>query len=127
MVGNCAARLVQNLDQPPGWLEGFAGYLAVRLSPGRAVTLLHQLAGVLASSSNVPAAVLAAAGQPLNQAAPPAQRSPGRWRPSSPVPGSPCRPTPPPRPLRPAAVGASMRHRKRSAQPPPASATPSCS
>ena len=65
MVGNCAARLAQNLDHPPGWLDGFAGYLAVRLSPARAVTLLHQLASVLASSSsNAPAAVLAAAGQP---------------------------------------------------------------
>ena len=64
MVGNCAARLAQNLDHPPGWLDGFAGDLAVRLSPGRAVTLLHQLAGVLADSSNAPAAVLAAAGQP---------------------------------------------------------------
>jgi hypothetical protein len=64
MVGNCAARLAQNLDHPPRWLDGFVGYLAVRLSPGRAVTLSHQLAGILASSSNTPAAVLAAAGQP---------------------------------------------------------------
>jgi len=65
MAGNCAARLARNLDHPPSWLDGFAGYLAVRLSPGRAVTLLHQLAGILAtSSSNTPAAVLAAAGQP---------------------------------------------------------------
>jgi hypothetical protein len=65
MAGNCAARLAQNLDHPPEWLDGFAGYLAIRLSPARAVTLLHQLAGVLASSSNnVPAAVLAAARQP---------------------------------------------------------------
>jgi site-specific recombinase XerD len=64
MAGNCAARLARNLDHPPGWLDGFAGYLAIRLSPGRAVTLLHQLAGVLAGSSNVPAAVLAAARQP---------------------------------------------------------------
>ena len=64
MVGNCAARLAQNLDQPPEWLDGFAGYLAVRLSPARAVTLLHQLASLLASGSHPPAAVLAAARQP---------------------------------------------------------------
>jgi integrase len=68
MVSNCTARLAQNLDHPPGWLDGFAGYLAIRLSPARAVTLLHQLAGVLAGSSHAPAAVLAAARQPGNAA-----------------------------------------------------------
>lgn len=64
MVGNCAARLAQNLDHPPEWLGGFAGYLAVRLSPGRAVALLHQLGGILTSGSHAPAAVLAAARRP---------------------------------------------------------------
>ena len=64
MVGNCAARLAQNLDHPPGWLGGFAGYLEVRLSPTRAVALLHQLGGILASGSHAPAAVLAAARRP---------------------------------------------------------------
>jgi site-specific recombinase XerD len=64
MVGNCAARLAQNLDHPPEWLGGFAGYLAVRLSPTRAVALLRQLGGVLTSGSHAPAAVLAAARRP---------------------------------------------------------------
>lgn len=64
MVGNCAAGLAQDLDHPPGWLAGFAGYLAARLSAGRAVTLLHQLGGILAGGSRTPAAVLAAARQP---------------------------------------------------------------
>ncbi len=126
MVGNCAARLAQNLDHPPGWLDGFAGYLEVRLSPGRAVTLLHQLAGVLASSSsNAPAAVLAAAGQP---------------RPGRPAGGALTRALEAfftsarlalpadtaAQAARPAAAGASRRPRSRSAQPLPASAMPSC-
>jgi site-specific recombinase XerD len=64
MVGNCAARLAQDLDHPPQWLVDFAGYLAGRLSPARAVALLHQLAGLLASGSHAPAAVVAAARQP---------------------------------------------------------------
>ena len=125
MVGNCAARLAQNLDHPPGWLDGFAGYLAIRLSPARAVTLLHQLAGVLASSSNAPAAVLAAARQP----------QPGR-----PAGGALTRALeafftsarlalPADTAAQAAAArraGASMRHHRRSAQPLPASAMPSC-
>lgn len=64
MVDNCAARLADALGDPPGWLSGFAGYLAGRLSPTRAVALLHQLPAVLASGGNVPAAVLAAARTP---------------------------------------------------------------
>jgi hypothetical protein len=64
MVDNCAARLAGTLGDPPGWLSGFAGYLAARLSPTRAVALLHQLPAVLASGSNAPAAVLAAARTP---------------------------------------------------------------
>jgi site-specific recombinase XerD len=64
MVSNCAARLAQNLDYPPPWLDSFAGYLAARLSPARAVALLHQLAGILPGGSHTPAAVLAAARQP---------------------------------------------------------------
>jgi integrase len=64
MVDNCAARLAGKLDQPPEWLGGFAGYLAARLSPGRAVALLHQLASILACTSHAPAAVQAAARRP---------------------------------------------------------------
>jgi len=64
MVDNCTARLAGELDHPPEWLSGFAGYLAARLSPMRAVALLHQLAAILASSGNAPAAVLAAARTP---------------------------------------------------------------
>ena len=52
------------LGDPPGWLSGFAGYWRARLSPTRAVALLHQLATVLADGSNAPAAVLAAARTP---------------------------------------------------------------
>jgi integrase len=64
MVGNCAARLADKLDDPPRWLSGFAGYLAARLSPTRAVALLHQLAGILADGSRAPSAVLTAARRP---------------------------------------------------------------
>ncbi len=65
MVDACAARLAGQLDDPPGWLAGFAGYLAARLSPGRAVGLLHQLAAILAASTaRVPAVVLDAARAP---------------------------------------------------------------
>ena len=64
MVDNCAARLAGTLGDPPGWLSGFAGYLAARLSPTRAVALLHQLPAVLASGGDAPTAVLAAARTP---------------------------------------------------------------
>jgi len=64
MAGNCAARIAQDLDHPPGWLGDFAGYLTARLSPGRAVTLLHQLAVILTGQAASPAAVLAAARRP---------------------------------------------------------------
>lgn len=72
MVDACAARLVGQLEDPPGWLTGFAGYLAARLSPGRAVGLLHQLAAILAASAtHTPAVILDAA------------RAPGSGRPAS--------------------------------------------
>jgi site-specific recombinase XerD len=62
MVENCGARLAGQLEDPPAWLSGFAGYLAARLSPSRAVGLLRQLAVILAASdAHVPAAVLNAA------------------------------------------------------------------
>jgi integrase len=64
MVDNCAARLAGTLGYPPEWLTGFAGYLAARLSPTRAVALLHQLPAVLAAGGNAPAAVLTAARTP---------------------------------------------------------------
>jgi hypothetical protein len=57
MAGSCAARIARDLDHPPGWPGDFAGYLAARLSPGRAVALLHQLAAVLAGQAAPPAAL----------------------------------------------------------------------
>ena len=102
MVDNCAARLAGTLEHPPGWLDGFAGYLAVRLSPARAVALLHQLAGVLASSGITPRPRCWP--PPGSQDLPPRRRSagPGAGGVLHQLPGSPCPPTPPPRPPRPA-------------------------
>ena len=61
MVHACAERIAAHLEHPPDWLAAFAGYLAGRLSPGRGVGLLHQLAGILGQGNDSPAAVLAAA------------------------------------------------------------------
>ena len=61
MVHACAERIAARLEHPPDWLAAFAGYLAGRLSPGRGVGLLHQLAGILGQGNGSPAAVLAAA------------------------------------------------------------------
>jgi site-specific recombinase XerD len=61
MVHACAERIAARLEHPPDWLAAFAGYLAGRLSPGRGVGLLHQLARILGQGNGSPAAVLAAA------------------------------------------------------------------
>ena len=61
MVHACAERIAARLEHPPDWLAAFAGYLAGRLSPGRGVGLLRQLARILGQGNSSPAAVLAAA------------------------------------------------------------------
>ena len=125
MAGNCAARLAQNLDHPPEWLSGFAGYLAVRLSPARAVTLLHQLAAILTAGAASPAAVLAAARRP-----PSGHPGTGALARALEAFFTSARLTLPADTTAQAAAArqgrVSPRHQRRSARPRPASATPSC-
>lgn len=48
----------------PAWFTGFGVFLAGRTAPTRAVSMLHQLADLLAGTSHTPTAVLQAAQQP---------------------------------------------------------------
>ena len=60
-VAEAADRLAARRGQAPPWWTGFAGYLAARLCPDRAIGLLHQLAAVLPAGAAAPATALPAA------------------------------------------------------------------
>jgi site-specific recombinase XerD len=60
-VTEAADRLAARREQTPGWWTGFAGYLAARLCPDRAIGLLHQLDAVLPAGQPGPALALPAA------------------------------------------------------------------
>lgn len=52
------AGLLQRLQDPPGWLEEFAGYAAARFCPSQAVGLLRDLGRLLDAGVTNPAALL---------------------------------------------------------------------
>lgn len=63
MVHRCAEKLAEQIDPAPDWFTGFGVFLAQRLAPTHAVSLLHQTADLLATS-HIPTAVLQAARRP---------------------------------------------------------------
>ncbi|MGH3948629.1 MAG: hypothetical protein ACRDSE_05835, partial [Pseudonocardiaceae bacterium] len=64
MVHRCADKLASQMAPAPEWFTGFGVVLAQRTAPTRAVSLLHQLAELLAHTSHTPTAVLQAAQHP---------------------------------------------------------------
>lgn len=64
MVHRCADKLAGQMAPAPAWFTGFGVFLAERTAPTRAVSMLHQLAELLAGTGHTPAAVLQAAQQP---------------------------------------------------------------
>lgn len=64
MVHRCADKLAGQMAPAPDWFTGFGVFLAQRAAPTRAVSLLHQLADLLADTSHTPTAVVQAAQQP---------------------------------------------------------------
>ena len=108
----------------PDWLAAFAGYLAGRLSPGRGGRAAPP-ARRASWASGEQLAGRGAGRRPPGPASVPAGRWPGRWKPSSPLPGSPCHPTPPRRPPRSAGHAGRRERRQRSGPPPRPSTSPS--
>ncbi|MQA64028.1 MAG: hypothetical protein GEU86_21760 [Actinophytocola sp.] len=60
----CADKLAAQMDPAPEWFTGFGVFLAQRAAPTRAVSMLHQLADLLAHTSHAPTVVLQAARRP---------------------------------------------------------------